>query len=125
MKSHHKFLTKATGHSAEKAISDAQLRRIFRHLGWVQFNEFMEQYFSISITQIADNEWVAVDGKELRGSIVTLENGEKEKRGTTLLDVVSHAGELVVSQTFFEGTKDSERVAVVAIIENTVCHFRE
>jgi predicted transposase YbfD/YdcC len=117
MKSHHKFLTKATGHSAEKAISDAQLRRIFRHLDWVEFNEIMEKYFSISITQIGDNEWVAVDGKELRGSIVTLENGEKEKRGTTLLDVVSHAGELVVSQTFFEGTKDSERVAVVEIIE--------
>ena len=90
LKNKHKFLCQATRFKAEKVISDVQLRRVLSRLDWSLFNDFMEDYFGISVSELADNEWIAVDGKELRGSIETASNGKKDKRGTTLLDAVGH-----------------------------------
>lgn len=116
LKNKHKFLCQATGFKAEKVISDVQLRRVLSRLDWSLFNDFMEEYFGISVSELADNEWIAVDGKELRGSIETAANGKKDKRGTTLLDAVAHRKKMVVAQSFFEGKKDSERTAVSLLI---------
>ena len=124
VKNKHKFLCEVTGLKASSAISDSQLRRILCRMDWVLFNDFMEKYFTISVTEVADNEWIAVDGKELRGSIATSKDGKKDKRGTTLLDAVSHDGEIVVAQTFFEGKKDSERTAVNTLIEEKLIGYK-
>lgn len=120
MKNKHKFLCKATGHICDKPISDSQLRRILKHLDWEIYNTFMSNYFHISVHQVSDNEWIALDGKELRGSIAVKEDGKKENRGTTLLDAVSHKSCMVVSQTFFEGKKESEKKVAEEMI---ACEF--
>jgi predicted transposase YbfD/YdcC len=117
MKNRHKQLCKWTNFEATKSISDPQLRRILQGLDWENFNSFMCTYFDISIKQTSDNEWIAIDGKELRGSIETQANGQKDKRGTTLLDAVSHEEGYVIAHSFFEGKKDSERTCVYELIE--------
>lgn len=117
LKIQHKKLCKWTGFESPKAISDPQLRRILQGLDWESFNSFMSNYFGISVEQTSDNEWIAIDGKELRGSISTQDNGQKDKRGTTLLDAVSHDSCYVIAHSFFEGKKDSERTSVYELIE--------
>ena len=54
----------------------------------------------------------ALDGKELRGSIQT-----GHTRGEVCVSAVAHQSQQVVGQTFYCGTKESERPAVRQVLE--------
>lgn len=54
----------------------------------------------------------SLDGKELRGSIQ-----QGHTRGEVVVSAVSHQCEQVVAQTYYCGTKESERAAVATLIE--------
>lgn len=101
LKNQHQFICKCCDFEAERAISDGQLRRIFRSLDWEKFNAFMEQHFEITVTQLKDNEWIAIDGKELRGCNEVQADGTKEKRSITIVNAVGHHSEYVIGQSFF------------------------
>ena len=60
----------------------------------------------------------AVDGKELRGSIQP-----GHTRGEVYVSAVAHGDQQVVGQTFYSGTKESERPAVSKLLaEQHLCH---
>lgn len=49
-------------------VSRAQLPRILETVDWHDLNKYVEQFFERNI-ELVDGEWVAVDGKTLRGTI--------------------------------------------------------
>jgi predicted transposase YbfD/YdcC len=120
IKNRLKDLEKWTNHSAESAVSDTQLRRIVRGVDWVKYNEVNEKYFGVNVEQLSDNEWVAIDGKELRGSLAKdVITGNKAKRGEVVINAVSHRSKAVISQTYYRGDKESEKVYVRHLLEKS------
>lgn len=109
------YLIALTGHDADKAISDSQLRRVVRGVDWLKYNEINEHFFGIIIEQLSDDEWVAIDGKELRGSIDAKEDGAK--RGEVVINAVVHGSKEVVGQTFYRGDKESEKIYVRKLLK--------
>ena len=101
-----------TGHYAEKAVSDTQLRRILRGVDWQKYNELNAAHFNLTIEQVSGEEWVGLDGKELRGSLERDESGDKAKRGEVVVNAVRHKDSQVVGQTYYRGDKESEKIAV-------------
>lgn len=101
-----------TGCQAEKAVSDTQLRRILRGVDWEKYNELNAAHFNLKIEQVSPEEWVAMDGKELRGSLERDENGDKANRGEVVVNAVRHEDSQVVGQTYYRGDKESEKIAV-------------
>lgn len=120
IKNRLKDLKKWTGYSAEKAVSDVQLRRIVRGVDWARYNELNQEYFGITVEQISDNEWVAIDGKELRGSLAKdAITGNKAKRGEVVINAVGHQSKVVIGQTYYRGDKESEKIHVRHLLEKS------
>jgi len=53
----------------ENPVSRAQLPRIIDRLDWKELNTIIEKYFGIHIELNENHEWVALDGKTLRGTV--------------------------------------------------------
>ncbi|MEM6380277.1 MAG: ISAs1 family transposase, partial [Bacteroidota bacterium] len=109
------YLVELTGHDAQRAISDSQLRRVVRGVDWLKYNAINEQFFGVVIEQLCDDEWIAIDGKELRGSIDGKACGAK--RGEVVINAVVHGSKEVVSQTFYRGDKESEKIHVRRLLQ--------
>lgn len=101
----------AIEYEAHAPISCSQFWRIFGELDWASWNAVNESFFGITIEQqedeSADQTWKAADGKELRGSI---EAGDK--RGTNVVRVVEHGSGRVLAQSYYDGSKESEKNVV-------------
>ena len=108
-----------TGYEAEKAISDPQLRRLLKGLDWQSYNRINAEYFNVSIEQLSAEEWTAVDGKELRGTLSKDERGDKAKRGEVLVNAIRHRDSQVVAQTYYRGDKESEKTVVGQFLKQT------
>ena len=120
IKNRLKHLKRWTGYPAEKAVSDTQLRRIIRGVDWVKYNEVNEEYFGVNIEQISEDEWIALDGKELRGSLSKdAATGNKAKRGEVVINAVNHQSKEVICQTYYRGDKESEKVHVRHLLEKS------
>jgi hypothetical protein len=59
-----------------------------------------------------EQQWFALDGKELRGSIAS-----GEKRGTALVQAVAHKTGPTVTQTYYCGQKESEKPVVRQVLK--------
>ena len=113
LKNRHADISKWTKYKAEKAVSDTQLRRIVREVDWQIYNSINQAYFGKEITEVTDDEWVAIDGKELKGSIaVNANDGKKAKRGEVVINAVRQKDSQVLAQTYYRGDKESEKVYV-------------
>jgi len=78
LKNRQTDISKWTKYKPKKAVSDSQLRRIIRGVDWQTYNSVNQIYFGKEITEITEDEWVAIDGKELKGSIaVNAKDGKK------------------------------------------------
>jgi predicted transposase YbfD/YdcC len=113
MQREHKWLMKQTGYSNEKPISDCQFRRVIEGIDIESYNAINDAYFGIQICS-SSGEWGSVDGKELRGSIC---GSKGEKRGESIVKVVSHKTKLSSIVGFYNATKESEKVVVKSAIE--------
>lgn len=111
------WLKETTGFLAERPVSDAQLRRILRGVDYEGYNETNRRYFDVEVKQIAANEWISIDGKELRGSLEINESGKKDYRGEVTVNAVRHKDNQVVAQSFYRGDKESEKLAVREMLE--------
>lgn len=115
----HLELVEWTGFPSKSPISNAQLGRIVRDLDWVSYNSINIQFFGIKITEETDSDWVAVDGKELKGSIlVKSSDGKKEKRGEVLVNAVSHGSKCSLGSVYYNGKKESEKIYARNLLEN-------
>jgi hypothetical protein len=100
--------TQLTDH---KVISRAQLPLLLAKVNGTRFAQLLFEWFGFVLDEDHKN-WFALDGKELRGSIQT-----GHTRGEVCVSAVAHQGQQVVGQTFYCGTKESERPAVRHLLE--------
>ena len=115
MKNHHDILCKATGFASKSTISNVQLGRVLRTLNVKQLNQLVYAYYGVEIAELAEGEWVSIDGKDLRGSI----DSQESSRGEVLVHGVRHSDKSIVVENFYQGDKESEKLAVREILKET------
>ena len=99
------WLCTLTGHTAESCVSYAQLGRILRSLDVARLSDISFKYFGTKIDQISETEWLAGDGKDLKGSF---DSDQHASRGTVLVRLVNQQSGQELARTFYEGNKESE-----------------
>ena len=62
------WLQESTHAAVERSISRAQLPRLLARVDWEALNTLVFTHFGVRLEAAATGEWVAVDGKALRGS---------------------------------------------------------
>ena len=118
MSNRHSELIEWTGFQSKSAISITQLGRVVRELDWSTYNCINAQYFGVEITEKEESEWIAVDGKELKGSIkVKSSDGKKEKRGEVIVNAVRHGDKRSVGSIYYHGKKESEKTYARKLLE--------
>lgn len=103
------WLCNIVGHQAERSVSYTQLGRIFRGVDVDKLNTLSIKYFGTKIEKISDTDWVAGDGKDLKGS---LDKSENASRNDVLVRLVTHKDKAVIAASFYHGNKESEIVTV-------------
>jgi predicted transposase YbfD/YdcC len=109
IKNKRSWLGRVLGYREAKLVSRAQLLRILDGVDWSALNEMVEAQFGVRI-EVKAKEWVAVDGKTLRGVM-----GQRER----VLLAVSHTGRRTVAQRPMHGPKKSEITAVREMLAET------
>ena len=109
----HQFsqLLEATQLADQKVISRAQLPILLASVNGLRFAQLLFEWFGFVLDQ-HQKGWFAVDGKELRGSIQP-----GHRRGQVCVSAVAHQSHQVVGQTFYSGTKESERPTVSHLLD--------
>ncbi len=85
-----------------RPVSRQQLPRILEKVAVAVFDELIFSHFGVKLNE-KERGWLAVDGKEMRGSIQV-----GEKRGEAVVQVVNHENGRTVAQNYYCGRKESE-----------------
>jgi len=93
-------------------ISRAHLPRLLGRLDWAVLNEIIGGCFGVRIEENAKKEWMAIDGKALRGS----QSGDDRQ---SIVFAVKHETRETVGQARQIGTKSSEIPVVRALLKET------
>ena len=89
-------------HSPEaRVVSRAHLPRLLARLDWAELNALIARHFGVQVELHAEHDWIAIDGKVLRG---TLTSGEKQ----SVVVAVSHTRRTLLAQAPMQGSKASE-----------------
>jgi predicted transposase YbfD/YdcC len=86
-------------------VSRAHLPRLLVRLEWTELNILIERHFGVQVELRAYQEWVAIDGKVLRG---TRASGETQ----AVVLAVSHGHRTLLAQAPMHGSKASEILVV-------------
>ncbi|QZE15542.1 transposase family protein [Halosquirtibacter laminarini] len=70
LENYHSILLRIVGVPKCKPISYSQLRRIISYLTLTNYQEVQSNYFGWENTK-DDDDWISLDGKELRGTIIS------------------------------------------------------
>lgn len=106
------WLREMTHQPEAQAISRAHLPRLLARLDWNALNTLIEQHFGLRIELNANQEWVGIDGKVLKGTI-----GSGDKQSVVL--AVSHQSRTLLAQAPMKGSKASEIPVVRQLLKNT------
>ena len=106
------WLAKLTQTEAVKPVSRAHLPRLLDRLDWPVLNGLINRCFGVRMECDGARQWVAVDGKALRG---TLDAGDKQ----SLILAVSHDTREAVSQARQSGDKSSEIPEVRTLLKDS------
>lgn len=106
------WLREMTEITEAQQISRAQLPRILERSDWYEINEIAEKHFGIHIELNQNKEWVALDGKTLRG---TIGYGNKQ----AILLAVTHETRRILAQAKMSGPKSSEIPAVRQLLKHS------
>ncbi|MDZ7935171.1 MAG: ISAs1 family transposase [Emticicia sp.] len=104
----HEAILKALGLKRKKMVSDVQFRRILSSVNYANYNALNLAYFNKEFIE-KDGEWLAIDGKELRGNI---DGVSGKKRGENIVKMVSHEDKNSKVLGFYHGAKESEKTVV-------------
>lgn len=96
-----------------RPVSRPQLPRILEHISVAVLDELIFSHFGVKLNE-KERKWLAIDGKELRGSI---ESGEK--RGEVLVQAVNHENGRTIAQNYYCGRKESEVPTVRKLLETS------
>jgi hypothetical protein len=94
-----------------KPISRAQLPLLLANVNGALFAQLLFEWCGFILDE-EQKQWFSLDGKELRGSIQ-----QGRTRGEVVVSAVSHQHRQVIAQTYYCGTKESERPAIATLIE--------
>lgn len=111
------WLREVTQHPEAGVISRAHLPRFLARLDWVELNTLIEQHFDVQVELSVTHDWVAVDGKVLRG---TLASGEKQ----SVVFALSHASRTLLAQAPMKGSKASEIPVVRDLLKHSQLEAR-
>ena len=106
------WLRSITGNTKASIISRAHLPRLLNQLDWVVLNNQIEKFFDVRLELNENQEWVAIDGKVLRG---TVKGGDKQ----AVVLAVTHKSRNIIGQACQEGTKSSEIPVVRELLKRT------
>jgi len=98
-----------------KPISRAQLPRILAIVDWEELNAVIEEFFGVTVENI-DDEWIAIDGKVLRGTITDNDNAHENEQITI---AIGHKSQQILFQRKMSGAKSSEVAEVRKLLEET------
>lgn len=112
MVNHFKTLLEATQLTDHKPISRAQLPLLLAKVNGSCFAQLLFEWFNIVLDE-EQKRWFSLDGKELRGSI---QSGHS--RGEVIVSALDHQTHQVVAQSYYSGTKESERPTVAELIKD-------
>ena len=115
MANNHNFLCEATRFLAPRVISNAQLGRVLRTLDIVAFNKLVYAHYGVEIAELSPGEWVALDGKDLKGSI----DSQLSSRSEVLVHGIRHSDSGIVTQNFYEGDKESEKLVIRDLLKSS------
>lgn len=106
-------LSECLGLEIMPVISRSHLPILLQKVDLGVFTQIVYSFLGITLDENRQ-EWFAVDGKELRGSIV-----KGNKRGEAIALAVSHGKGQTMGQNFHNGLKESEKTSVQALLSNT------
>jgi len=106
------WLGELTKIEAAKPVSRAHLPRLLDGLDWPVLNGLVERCFGVRVVCDGAQQWVAVDGKALRG---TLDAGDKQN----VILAVAHDTREAVAQARQSGDKSSEIPEVRALLKDS------
>ncbi len=104
-------LVVALGVAKRRPVSRAQLPRILENIAVAGLDNLIFLHFDVKLNE-KERKWLAIDGKELRGSI---EAGAK--RGEVVVQAVNHENGRTVAQNYYCGKKESEVPTVRKLLE--------
>ena len=113
------WLCEISGFPADTVISRAQLPRLLLVVDWQIVSKLTIRYFGLIVVDLPNNDWSAVDGKELRGCLQTLSTGLKEKRAVSMINVIRHLNRQQVGLAYYEGDKESEIPSTRDLLTNS------
>ncbi|WP_373512849.1 ISAs1 family transposase [Persicitalea sp.] len=113
MVNHFEELRAATQTWPKRVISRAQLPLLLAKVDGEVFARLLFDWFGLVLSEEA-KRWFAFDGKELRGSILP-----GHKRGEACVSAQAHDSGQVVGQTYYNGRKESERPAVLQLLNDS------
>ena len=88
-------------HSPEAGVvSRAHFPRLLARVDWVELHTLTDRHFGVQMELRAPHDWVAIDGKVLRG---TLASGDKP----SVVFAVSHASRTLLAHAPMQGSKAS------------------
>jgi len=99
------WLREVMHHPEADVISRAHLPRFLARLDWAELNRLIDQHFGVQVELSAHDDWVAIDGKVLRG---TLASGDKQ----SVVFAVRHGSRTLLAQAPMKGSKASEMPVV-------------
>ncbi len=108
------WLRKVTKMPGARLISRAHLPRLLRIVPLGELNEIIETHFGVRLEVNQDDEWVAIDGKTLRGT-----TRADDKQGERTLLAVTHTKRDILAQRPMSGPKTSEITAARELLRET------
>jgi predicted transposase YbfD/YdcC len=112
------WLREVTQHPEAGVVSRAHLPRLLARVDWVELNTLIDQHFGVQVELSATHDWVAIDGKVLRG---TLASGDKQ----SVVFAVSHASRTLLAQAPMHGSKVSEIPVVRDLLKHSQLEARK
>ena len=113
MNNRHKYLLLSLNIDNERVVSRSHLPILLKKVNGTALSNLIFHHFGIVLnTEI--QEWFGIDGKELRGSILL-----GHTRGEAIVPIVRHRDKSVLSQGYYNGSKESERPAIADLLVQT------
>ncbi len=108
---HYEKLVVALGVEKKRPVSRSQLPLILEKVAVAVFDDLIFSHFGICLSE-KERKWLAIDGKELRGSIAS-----GAKRGEVVVQAVAHENGQTIAQNYYCGKKESEVPTVRKLLE--------
>ena len=112
---HYQAVSEKLGLTVTRLPSDTTFRRILQKLDFQTLAQQFEQWVN-SAFKIEPNEWVAIDGKSIKGTVT--EPGTAYQNFISLVSVYRHQQGVVLAAQQFESKNSSELKVVQTILES-------